>query len=114
MSDTALVQQKVGQSPTDAWSQPLEQALLSYQSQHGITPTGNPDPFTLWAMQIYDPVAGAPSSFQQEVATGKPAGHFGRDLATVTSQVPRWAWITVGLAFAGLSYFAWRRRGRGQ
>jgi hypothetical protein len=114
MTDTALVQQHLGVPQTDTWDQPTEQALTLWQGQHGVDPSGNPDPITLAMMQVYDPIAGAPRSFQTSLATGKEPGHFGRDFSTAMNQIPRWAWILVGVGFGGLAYLSWRRRGRGR
>lgn len=113
MSDTALVQQKLQVPQTDAWDQNTQQALMAWQGSQGLDASGNPDPITLAAMQVYDPISGAPASFHRSLATGEEPGHFGRDFATVTNQVPRWAWVLVGLGFGGLAYLSWRRRGRG-
>jgi hypothetical protein len=114
MTDTSLVQQKLGVSETDAWNQQTEAALATWQGQHGIDVSGNPDPISLAAMTVYDPVAGAPRSFHESLATGKEPGTFGRDYATVMNQIPRWAWLALGVSFVGLAYLSWWRRGRGQ
>jgi len=113
MSDTQLLQQNLGVAPTDAWDQTTEQALTAWQGQHGFDATGNPDPITLAALQVYDPIAGAPLSYHRSLATGEPPGHFGRDFSTAMNQIPRWAWIVMGFGFGGLAYLSWRRRGRG-
>lgn len=114
MTDTSLIQQRLNVAPTDVWDMPTESALVQWQAQRGFKATGNPDPITLAAMAIYDPVAGAPSSFQQSLATGEEPGHFWRDVGTATSQIPRWAWLSLGTAFGALAVFAWMSRGRGQ
>lgn len=110
MTDTALVQQKLGVAQSDVWNPQTESALVAFQQSRGIDASGNPDPATLAAMNVYDPVAGAPGSFQRYLAGGAEPGHFGRDLATVTNQVPRWAWVLLGLTFGGLAYYSWYRR----
>jgi len=112
MSDTSEIQQRLGVSQTDVWNEVSENGVRQYQRTHGLAATGNPDPFTLAAMGIYDPVAGTPGSFQRYLAGGSEPSSFGRDLATASNQVPRWGWVTLGVALYGLAYLSWMRRGR--
>ncbi len=112
MSDTALLQDRLGVEQTDAFNEVTEQTLMLFQKQQGLDPTGNPDPQSVTALNIYDPVAGAPASFQRYFAGGKKPGHLGRDVSTALNQIPRWGWITGGVLFAGLAVLSWYRRGR--
>jgi len=111
-NDTALIQQKLSVPQTGVWDQATAAALSRFQGMVGRTPNGIPDPLTLAALGIYDPLAGAPGSYRQWIAGGSRPGSIGRDLATVTNQVPQWAWLTLSVLFGGLAYFSWRRRGR--
>lgn len=36
-------------------------------------------------------------------------GTFMRDLSVAMNQVPRWAWIGVGLGLLGLGVYSWRK-----
>ena len=110
MTDTALIQQKLGVQQTDVWNQPTESAVTEFQRSKFIDASGNPDPVTLAALNVYDPAAGAPASFQRYVAGGPEPGTYGRDVTTAMNQIPRWAWITMAVGFGGLAYFAWYRR----
>lgn len=112
MTDTALLQDKLGLQQTDAFNEATEQALRQFQQQHGIDATGNPDPQTAAAMAIYDPVAGTSAKYQQYLVGGKEPGHFGRDFVTALNQIPRWGWITGGVLFGGLAVLSWYQRGR--
>lgn len=114
MSDTELIQQKLGVQPSGSWNATTEQALRAYQGHHGIDASGVPDPATATAMAIYDPVAGASLADQNWLAGGKEPGHFGRDFVTALNQIPRWGWVTGGVLFAGLAALSWYRRGRGK
>ena len=111
-NDTALIQQKLGVSQTGHWNPQTSTALAAFQATLGRPPTGEPDPLTLAALGIYDPYGGAPGSYRSWVEGGAEPGSIGRDVSTVTNQIPRWAWIALGVTFGGLAYFSWRRRGR--
>lgn len=112
MTDTALLERKLGLPETDSFSDAAEAAIRAFQAGHGLDATGNPDPQTAAALAIYDPVAGASSRYQRYLAGGKEPGHLGRDLVTAMNQVPRWGWIAGGVVFAGLATFSYFRRGR--
>lgn len=112
MTDTAILQEKLGVPRTDAFNEATEQAIQQFQRQHGIAATGNPDPHTVAALAIYDPAAGTSAKYQQYLAGGKEPGHFGRDFVTALNQIPRWGWITGGALFAGLAVLSWYQRGR--
>ena len=97
MSDLALLQQQIGAQPTDTWDPATAQAVVNFQSQRGIFPTGDVDPATLVAAGVYTP-------------TGRTGSAFWRDIMASMNQVPRWAWFGVaGLSF-GLAYLSYRRK----
>lgn len=112
MTDTALLQDKLGVSQTDAFNEATESALRQFQEQQGLAPTGLPNPQSAAALSIYDPVAGASAEQQRYLAGGDKPSHFGRDLTVALNQIPRWGWITGGVLFAGLAALSWYRRGR--
>jgi len=113
MSDTTLIQERLGVSKDGNFRQQTAEALQSYQRSHGLAETGNPDPMTLAEMGVYDPIAGAPSEWREHYEGGERPGTFGRDVVTAMNQIPRWGWLTMGVAFGGLAFFSWWRRGRG-
>jgi len=78
-------------------------SLTKYQAGHGLPQTGLPDPPTAIAAGLYPvPAYEAPSTVW-------------RDLAGLSNQVPRWAWVgiaVVGIGIAGVSYYQANKRGR--
>jgi len=111
MTDTALLQERVGAPATDVYDQATENAVVTFQQSRGITPSGNPDPATLTAAGVYDPIAGAARRFQGYLQGGSRPGTFGRDLSTAMNQVPWWGYFVVGVGLSGLAFLAYRRRG---
>lgn len=91
-------------------------ALLSFQktAAGGLRQSGLPNPQTLAAMAIYDPLEDAPRSFKRFLEGGKAPGTFGRDIAATMSQVPMWIWLGLGVGFYGLAYLGYRRSRSGK
>lgn len=102
MSDLAILQQKLGIAPDDAWSSATQAAVVKLQLARGLPATGQPDPPTLGNAGVYDPAA--------EASTTK--GTFGRDMITAFNQVPQWAWLVLGGLSAGVAYLAYRRKNK--
>ena len=75
---------------------------------------GHPDANTLINMGQYDPTEHWPSAQQDFLAGGERPGTFFRDLGTVNTQVPQWAWFTLAGAFTLFAVMAYRTHQKGQ
>lgn len=103
MSDLETISTKLG-VPADPTAVTL--GLFAYQQKTGARQSGMPNPQTLAALEIYDPMQSAPRAFK----SGKEMGTFGRDIAASMNQVPMWIWVGLGFGCYGLAYLAYRSR----
>jgi hypothetical protein len=92
------------QSPTSA---ALANRLRSHQQLIGAATTGRPNPLTLAALEVYDPIEEAPRSFRREMK-GEEPGTFSRDLTTTFNQIPRWMYAILAAGAFGMSYWIYR------
>lgn len=85
----------------------LPVALRSYQQQIGAATSGRPNPPTLAALELYDPLDEAPRSFERE-REGKKPGTLGRDFTTSLNQIPRWVYVLLSVGSFGMAYWIYR------
>jgi len=107
-----VLQKRLGVPTSKKWDTVTRGALTAYQQSKGaalpMQPSGHPDPATLINLGYYDPLDSLPHAQIAYLEGGAKPGHFGRDLATVISQVPRWAWFTLGGALVAMAYVSYR------
>lgn len=108
------VQATLGVPQTNTWDRATLAALSTYQGrQHGelaMHITGSPDPATLINLGYYDPIDELPRRHADFLAgrSDQPST-LGRDLATLSNQVPQWVWIVLGTGMFGVGYYIYRR-----
>lgn len=119
-SSITSVQQKLGVSQSGRWDSSTDGALIAFQQTakgqaYAMDPNGHPDPATLVNLGYYAPADVFTQEWTDYLSGGPKPGHFGRDLRASIDQVPRWAWVTLAVAFGGFAYMAYKtdkKRGR--
>jgi hypothetical protein len=113
-----IVQRKLGVPVTDEWDAVTLGALTAYQSSGAgpwpMYPHGHPDPATLYNLGYYDPIEEltAEQRAYVEGRRDKPSTFF-RDLGGASAQVPRWAWIAVGVGLIAVGIYTYRAAKKG-
>ena len=107
-----IVQRKLGVPVSDEWDAVTLGALTAYQASGAgpwpMYPNGHPDVPTLYNLGYYDPADYLTREQRRYIEGGEKPGTFLRDLGTASGQVPRWAWIAVGVGFVLLGIYAYR------
>lgn len=105
-----LLQKNLGVPPSGKWDPITLGALAAFQaSQKNLAPSGHPDVPTLAMLGYYEPVSQLSPRWAGYVNGGPRPGTFGRDLGSASNQAPQWAWLAVGVLFAGVGYWTWRK-----
>jgi hypothetical protein len=112
----SVVQQNLGVPPSGEWDATTMGAIGPFQASGGrplrMYATGQPDPATLINAGYYDPLEYMPRGWREYVQGGSAPGTFWRDLGVANSQIPQWAWLTLGVMFMGFGYYIHRKRKR--
>jgi hypothetical protein len=118
LGDISDIQAKLGVPKTNEWDRSTLAAISTYQGRQGgeleMHITGSPDPATLINLGYYNPVDELPRRYASflEGSTDQPST-LGRDLATLSNQVPQWIWIVSGIGMLGVGYYIYRRNKKG-
>ena len=104
---------KLGLPAGSGWAAVTPAALIALQQAGGaypMLPSGRFDPQTALNVGYYKiEDAFSPAQVAYVKANGAKPGSLGRDIATLSAQVPQWAWLILGVGFLGLGGYVYYR-----
>jgi hypothetical protein len=106
---TAL-QRRLGVAATGEWNDVTLGALAAYQGsgrgRHRMLAHGHPDAPTLVNLGYYEPSKFMPAAQSAHVlGLAERPSSLGRDLSALSNSIPRWIWITAGIAALGAAIY---------